>query len=266
MVTESMTPSDEIIEDDDLAEEPSGDVGEDEVLDDLGTLRAEIDTLKEQLKRPAWLNELKTIEGRVRSTAARLQQSDDPNKQQALRAELERRIGESNTLIHAMLNNMEDSAFTNPDVKRQAQAYLDQQQEAAKEAQLLQKVRDSVRAEQPQAAPDTSGEWSPEVRVWERTRVRQIQNAGLDPDSEDWAPVWQAAAQSLVQSDFDTADDVIDAHIASSLSERANAIDRNEKKTRAKASPAASGGTKGSLDLSRPSSERIAYLRSIGAI
>ena len=144
----------------------------------------------------SWLNELKTIEGRVRSAEARLQRAESPEQQAALRSELETRINESNTLIQAMLAGIDDSAFIDPSVKVRAQQYIAQQQQAAHEAALIQRVRNEIQGEAPRQAPannSDSSEWPPEVQVWERTRVKQIQKAGLDPDGEDWAPVWRTA-------------------------------------------------------------------------
>lgn len=269
MVSEVETPLDDDIEEiDDVLEEPSDDAGVEEAIDDVAVLRAEINSLKEQVARPAWLNELKTIEGRVRSAEARLMRAEDPQQQRTLRAELEQRINDSNTLIQAMLNGIDDSVFTDPSIKQKAQQYIAMQQQAANEAALIEKVRNEIRSEQPRQAPqqEIAHDWSPEVKVWERTRVKQIQNAGLDPDSEDWAPVWQAAAAALVNNDFDSADGVIDSHLSELMKEREAASSRNVAKSRAKSSPTASGGSKGALDPSRSNADRIAYLRSIGAI
>ncbi len=267
MVSEVDTPlDDDVLEEDDPDIEEPSDMAETE--DDIASLRAEINALKAQAERPAWLNELKTIEGRVRSAEARLQRAESPEQQQALRSELERRLEDSNVLLHAMLNNLDDSAFTDPSIKAKAQQYLQQQQATAHEADLIQRVRGEIQNDQRQyaAQQQPTADWSPEVKVWERTRVKQIQKAGLDPDSADFAPVWLTAAASLANGDFDTADDVIDGHLSSLIQERSNAMQRTEAKNKAKGSPSAAGGTKGALDLSRSSSDRIAYLRSIGAI
>lgn len=268
MVSEIESPLDDAVLDDEdvVADEPTDEV---DTEDSVESLRADINALKAQLERPSWLNELKTIEGRVRSAEARLQRAESPEQQAALRSELETRINESNTLIQAMLAGIDDSAFIDPSVKARAQQYIAQQQQAAHEAALIQRVRNEIQGEAPRQAPannSDSSEWPPEVQVWERTRVKQIQKAGLDPDGEDWAPVWRTAAAALVQGDFDTADEVIDSHLASLVAERTNAMERNVRKRQAKGSPAASGGAKGALDPSRSSADRIAYLRSIGAL
>lgn len=265
MVSESEIPLDEVEDEvlDDI-EEPSDSTDE----DDVASLKNEIAALRAQVERPSWLNELKTIEGRVRSAEARLQNAEDPRQRAALRTELEAKLDQSNALIQAMINGLDETAFTDPATKQRAQEYIGQQQQALREADLIQRVRGEIQNDQRQyaAQQQPTSDWSPEVKVWERTRVKQIQKAGLDPDSADFAPVWKTAAASLANGDFDTADDVIDAHLSSLIQERSNAMQRTDAKNKAKGSPSAAGGTKGALDPSRSSSDRIAYLRSIGAI
>ena len=78
MVSEIESPLDDAVLDDEdvVVDEPTDEV---DTEDSVESLRADINALKAQLERPSWLNELKTIEGRVRSAEARLQRAVSKN-------------------------------------------------------------------------------------------------------------------------------------------------------------------------------------------
>jgi hypothetical protein len=231
--------------------------------DEISVLRAEIDNLKQA---PPWLNDLKTVQGRIAAVEARLTKSDDPATRQELLRELRSELGKSTDLYAEALSGLDETAFTDPAVKQRLNEALAQRR--AEEARAA--LRDEVLAELKPAAPAAPVEdyrQAESTRVWETTWADVITDAGLDPDSPELGEVWKGVSPHVVKGDFKAANEFMKSSLASLRAEVEVAAKRqNAKRAGGKSPKPAEAGEIGPLDASRPSEDRIAYLRSIGAI
>lgn len=269
-------PRDEILDDEDELEEDELDSSEDEdseqpgEQDELSALRAEIQALKEQSARPPWLNELKTIQGRMSSIEARLQKSEDPATRQALLRDLRNEASKSDDIVAELLSGLDETAFTDPSVKQKAAQTLAERRQAAEREALRQQILDELQPKQdPKPNQQQVGDYrkAEGVRVWEATWTEVISDSGLDPDSEDLAPVWKGVSAYVAVGDFQGANQYMKKGLESLRADVNQAAQRQKAKNSAgKGSPKGTGDSVGPLDPSRPSKERIAHLQSIGAI
>lgn len=265
-MSDTETPLDEIdesIEDSDIeVDEPSEDVDPDPVA----SLKAEVAALKSQLEKPAWVNDLKTIEGRIRSAEARLQKTEDPTARATLQRELEAKLAESNELIATMLAGLDDSAFIDPSVKQRAQSVLNETREKQREAALIERIR-SESAPAPVQQPPESQTFTSEHLTFEALWEDRIRDEGFDPDGDDWKAIWPQVG-TLFRTGATTADasNLMKSHLKELKDERAAARTRTQaKRSAGGGSPRGAGVAADILsDPNRSRDERADYLRRQG--
>jgi hypothetical protein len=261
----NMAPLDDELEADEIEEESEIESPEEseEQPDEISVLRAEIDNLKQA---PPWLNDLKTVQGRIAAVEARLTKSDDPATQQKLLRDLRAELGKSTDLYAEALSGLDETAFTDPAVKQKLNDALAQRR--AEEARAA--LRDEVLAELKPAAPQAPvGDYrtAESTRVWEQTWADVITDAGLDPDAPEFGDIWKGVSPHVIKGDFKAANAFMKTSLASFRSELEVAAKRqNAKRAGGKSPKASEPGDIGPLHESRSSEERIAYLRSINAI
>lgn len=258
------------LEDTDTPSDESLDQSDEQEDDPIESLRAEIEGLK---KAPPWLSEiqqtLKTEVGRIRSIEARLEKTDNPEREATLRKELSSKLSKSEQLIADLVSGLDETAFADPALKQRAAEALAQSKQEAREAELIQKLRSEMQPKQEPKA-ETENDWyTPIVQTWEGEWVDRIEEEGFDSAANgDFKDAWQMVAKTLREGGTrQEATAVMRLRLKELKDEREAAIQRQARKQAAKDSPkGAAAGKLGPLDASRSNAERVEYLRSIGAL
>lgn len=243
-------------------EEPSE---EDVELDPVESLKAEVAALKSQLEKPAWVNDLKTIEGRIRSAEARLQKTEDPAARATLQRDLEAKLAESNDLLATMLAGLDDSAFIDPSLKQRAATILNENREKAREAAIVERVRSELTPPNPTEATESARVI--EARAFNEMWEARIADEDFDPNGTEWASAWQRAV-SLYNTGrpFTEIHEAMRTHLKSLKDERAAARSRTRAKRAAgNGSPRGNGVPVDVLsDPNKSRDDKAAFLRSMG--
>jgi hypothetical protein len=247
----------------DETESPEDESDEQSNEDEAAPLtRAEFEAYKQA---PPWLNDLKTIQGRMSSIEARLAKSDDPAVKQELLRELRAESGKTAELYEEALLALDESAYADPSVKEKLTANLAQRRKEQDAAKLRQEILDEIKpkSETP-AATDYRADTA--VQVWENTWVEAITSDDLDPDSPEFADVWKGVSQYVAAKDFKGANAYMKDSVGKLRAEAEAVRKRQAAKAAGRKSPAPGNGEAGPLDESRSTAERTQYLISQGII
>ena len=243
---------------------PEGESDEQSDEDEAAPLtRAEFEAYKQA---PPWLNDLKTIQGRMSSIEARLAKSDDPAVKQELLRELRAESGKTAELYEEALLALDESAYADPSVKEKLTQTLAQRRKEQDAAKLRQEILDEIKPkpEAPAAASDYRADTS--VQVWENTWVEALASDDLDPDSPEMKEVWKGVSQFVAAKDFKAANAFMKQGVNKLKAEAEAVRKRQAAKAAGRKSPTPGNGEAGPLDESRSTAERTQYLISQGII
>lgn len=239
--------------------------------DDVAALRARIDALE---KSPPWLNDLKTIQGRMSSIEARISRTSDSDVKQELLRELRAESSKREEAIAEALSGLDESAFVDPAARQKIADLLTQRRDEESRAALREEILAELKPKD-EEKPDTTeynGEnwmYHPTVQQWETGWHRTLTTAGIDIDAEELKPVWAKASELLFKhADFKGADAALQEAVDKFREEQSTAARRQDaKRSAGRGTPKGSGGGDvGPLDPSRSLKERTEYLASIGVI
>jgi hypothetical protein len=253
---------DSVVDDEVEDESPEDESDEQSEQDEATKLRAEFEAFKQA---PPWLNDLKTIQGRMSSIEARLAKSDDPVVKQELLRELRAESGKTAELFEEALLALDESAYADPTVKEKLSAGVAQRRKEQDAAKLRQEILDEIKPK-PSAAPADDYRADTAVQVWETTWVEAIQSDELDPDSPEFADIWKGVSQYVAARDFKAANAFMKDGVGKIRAEAVAARKRQAAKAAASKSPVPGNGEAGPLDESRSTAERTQYLISQGII
>jgi hypothetical protein len=214
---------------------------------------------------PAWLNDLKTIQGRMSAIEARLKRTDDPAANEKLLRELRAESSKSTGLLEEALLALDETAYADPAVRERLQKAVTQR----RDDEARNALRDEILADlKPRAQSPTDDYREREAtKVWESTWADVIQDAGLDPDAPEFRPVWVGVSPFLSQNDIAGANAFMKSEVKKLRAEVQTATRRQNAKTAGGKTPQpAEPGEIGPMHESRSNAERMAHLRSIGAI
>jgi hypothetical protein len=233
---------------------------EPEPPDEMALLKAEVERLKSLDSVAA---DLRRSVGRIQSLEAKLAEVEGNANKNDVVDQINKQFGSVTELLASVVENIDDTALDPATKQRVREAYSTSQRAAEKASLRSELIEELKPREVPQPQSSLPNGLSPEtVQVYERAVVRQLERAGLNPDTDY---DWKQASAVLVRGG--TLDELLD--IADKAVETAQATTRRQaaKKSAGAGSPngaSASGDAADRLGSAKTLDEGVALLRSMG--